>query len=86
MFAGTVTGPSAFITIPPPIGKVVKVTCDGVNGFPFTVSFENKVGIVVTTPPATGAGVSTTASTLGNTVTFVIAVSHIFGVATVQMV
>ena len=57
----------------------VKVTCAGVNGLPFTVSFTNTDGVGL---PGVAVAVSFTASIVGNTVTVAVAWSQTVGLLT----
>ena len=57
----------------------VKVTCVGVSGLPFTVSFANTDGVGL---PGVTVAVSGTASIVGNTVTVAVAVSQTVGLLT----
>ena len=57
----------------------VNVTCDGVSGLPFTVSFTNTDGVGL---PGVAVAASLTASIVGNTVTVAVAVSQTIGLLT----
>ena len=71
--------PSEFKVNPVVTDIGVKVTCAGVSGLPFIVSFTNTDGVGL---PGVAVDASFTASIVGNTVTVAVAVSHTVGLDT----
>ena len=71
--------PSGFKVNPVGTDIGVKVTCAGVSGLPFTVSFTNTDGVGL---PGVAVAVSLTASIVGNTVTVAVAMSQTVGLET----